>query len=165
MVVTVDLLGLGPAMVGFIIGIGGIGAALGAALAPGMRRRFGIGGALVLAYAVGKAFDVLVPLSLLFPALAVPLLIVAQLAGDAFLVVFIVLALSLRQQCIADGLLGRVNATFHLFEGGAVVAGALAAGALTLILPVSVVIWGAALMGALAIPVLWPLRTYREPST
>ena len=164
MVVTLDSLGLGPGIVGFIIGVGGAGAALGAAVAPYLSRRLGVGLALFVAFALGKLFDVLVPLSLVFPDIAVILLITAQLLGDGFIVIFLVLAMSLRQQRIPDSVLGRVNATFHFCEGGALVIGALTAGALTLFLPVSVVIWGSVVLSAAAIPVLWGLRSFETPA-
>lgn len=154
MVVVIDALGLGPGLVGFIIGVGGLGAALGALLVGPLRAILGTARALVLAFGVGVAFDFAVPLSLVFPEFAVPLLLLAQLAGDGFLTAFFILALSVRQARVPPARLGRVNATFELFGGAAVLVGAVIAAGLVLSIPVETVIWGPAIAGPLAFVVL-----------
>lgn len=154
MVVVIDTLSLGPGLVGFIIGAGGVGSALGALVVGPVRSRLGTSRALVLTFAIGMAFDFAVPFSLVFPNHAVLLLLLAQLVGDGFMTAFIVLALSVRQARVPEARLGRVNATFELFGGGAVLIGALMAAGVVLVLPVQSVIWGAALSGPLALLVL-----------
>ncbi len=158
MVVTIDLLALSPAMVGLVIGFGGLGSFIGAVAAGPFQRRLGLFRAIVLTLLIGKLWDFAVPLSLVFPDWAVALLISAQLVGDGFVTVSMILALSLRQQVLPENRLGRANATFHLAEGAALVAGALAAGALVQVLPVSQVIWGATSGGLIAVAVLWSGR-------
>jgi MFS family permease len=158
MVVTVDLLALSPTTVGAIIGVGGLGGVLGATLAPAMRRRFGAYRALVLSLAIAAAFNFSVPLSLLFPAAAVPLLVSAQLIGDGFMTVSAIMGVSLRQELMGREVLGRVNATFHLTESGALVSGSLLAAVLVIWSPVDWVIWGASVCGVIAVPILLGYR-------
>lgn len=159
MVVVIDTLSLGPGLVGFIIGIGGLGAAAGSLIASPLQTRLGVTRALLVTFGCGILFDFAVPLSVLFPQAAVPLLLLAQFCGDGLLTAFAILALSLRQARMPQARLGRVNATFELFGGGATLIGAGIAAALVLYLPVGTVIWGAALAGPLAFFLLSPLRT------
>ena len=154
MVVTVDLLALSPTLVGAIIGVGGLGGVLGAISAPTLRRRFGAYGAMVRSLAIAAAFNFSVPLSLLFPSAAVPLLVSAQLVGDGFMTVAFIMVVSLRQEIMAKEVLGRANATFHLAESGALVGGSLLAAVLVVWSPVEWVIWGASFGGVVAVPIL-----------
>jgi len=162
MVVTVDLLALSPTMVGAIIGVGGLGGVLGAISAPALRRRFGAYGALVRSLAIAAAFNFSVPLSLLFPSAAVPLLVSAQLVGDGFMTVAFIMVVSLRQEVMAKEVLGRVNATFHLASSGALVSGSLLAAVLVIWSPVEWVIWGASFGGVVAVPILLGYRPTPE---
>jgi hypothetical protein len=57
-------------------------------------------------------------------------LVVSQFLGDAFGVVPLILAVSLRQNLLPHSLLGRVGATFRASAGGMAVLGALVGGAL-----------------------------------
>jgi MFS family permease len=162
MVVTVDILALSPTTVGAIIGVGGLGGVLGAMSAPAMRRRFGAYRAMVCSIAVATVFNFSVPLSLLFPPAAVPLLVSAQLVGDEFMTVAFIMVVSLRQEIMGREVLGRVNATFHLTESGALVAGSVLAAVLVIWSPVAWVIWGAAIGGVVALPVLLSYRPGSE---
>ena len=154
MVVTVDLLALSPATVGAIIGVGGLGGVIGAVAAPRLSARFGVVRAMVLSIAFGAVFNLAMPASLLLPEAAILLLCSAQLFGDAFLTAAGILFLSYRQETVPREVLGRVNATFHVAEAGALVIGALASAVLVVGLPVGTVVWGAALGGLLAVPVM-----------
>jgi MFS family permease len=112
------------------IAAGGLGALTGAFLAQPMARRFGVGPAICLASALSALGTMIV---LLAPADLVggmTCLVVSQLLGDAFGVVPLILATSLRQTVLPLSLLGRVAATFRALAGGAAVIGALAGGAL-----------------------------------
>lgn len=162
MVVTIDLLALSPTMVGAIIGVGGLGGFLGAIAAPRMRKSFGAYRAMIVGIAIAAIFNFSIPVSLVFPVSAVPLLISAQLFGDGFMTMSAIMAISLRQEVMRKDLLGRVNATFHLAESGSLVAGALMAAALVLWVPVEWVIWGATLGGVAAVPVLLSYRPSHE---
>lgn len=116
----------------------------------------------IIGIAIAAIFNFSIPVSLVFPVSAVPLLISAQLFGDGFMTMSAIMAISLRQEVMRKDLLGRVNATFHLAESGSLVAGALLAAALVLWVPVEWVIWGATLGGVAAVPVLLSYRPSHE---
>lgn len=105
-------LGLPPAAIGVIAGIGGIGSFAGAALVGPAVRRFGAGRSLVLGiagFAAGNAFIPLAPSGA--PFLAALFLIGQQLLGDACATGFEVLGGSVLQASVDDAALGRVMAT------------------------------------------------------
>lgn len=77
--------------------------------------------------ALGTLIVLLAPANLIG---AMTALVVSQLLGDAFGVVPLILATSLRQSLLPLGMLGRVGATFRAVGGGAAVVGALAGGLL-----------------------------------
>ncbi len=163
MLLTLRTLGLSPAVVGLVIGVGGIGAFAGALLAPALGRRLGTGAAMVLALAVGQGAVLLIPLAVHAPALAVPLLTLQQLVGDAFLAAYAVHAVSLRQRVLPAELLGRASAAVHATTGGALALGALAAGAVAAALGVTGAAWIGACGGLLAVALLLasPVRRVR----
>ena len=154
MLFTLDTLALSPATVGVVIGVGGIGAFAGAALAGPLGRRVGTGRALVLALLVGQATKVCVPLALGAGALTIPLLLVQQLVGDACLGTYVVHAVSLRQRALPFDVLGRATATFHVVTGAALPLGALIAGPLATAFGTTATLWIGTIGGALAVPAL-----------
>jgi len=68
------------------------------------------------------------------------------------------MGVSLRQELMGREVLGRVNATFHLTESGALVSGSLLAAVLVFWSPVDWVIWGASVGGVIAVPILLGYR-------
>jgi MFS family permease len=123
-------LGLGPVMLGIGIASGGVGALIGSLLARPMARRLGVGPAICLSSALsalGTCILLVAPANHLG---AMAFLTVSQVLGDAFGVVPLILATSLRQNLLPRRLLGRVDATFRAAGGGAAVVGALIGGAL-----------------------------------
>lgn len=156
-------LGLGPVLLGLGIATGGLGALAGSFLAQPMARRFGVGPAICLSGALSALGTMIV---LLAPSNAVggmAALVVSQFLGDAFGVVPLVLASSLRQTLLPLNVLGRVGATFRAAGGATAVVGALAGGALgqalglrqTLLIAIAGLLIGP-LIGALS-----PLRRVR----
>src|SRR5688572_15956877 len=89
---------LGPAAIGVIAGLGGIGSLIGAALTPAFTRRFGIGRTILLGMLGFTLGNALIPLA---PAGAVLIgaafLITQQLFGDAFATVYEITEVSLVQ--------------------------------------------------------------------
>jgi hypothetical protein len=123
-------LGLGPVLLGLGIATGGLGALVGSLLAQRVGRWLGVGPAICITgvlSALGTLVVLLAPHDRLGAAAA---LMVSQFLGDAFGVVPVILALSLRQVLLPHSLLGRVGATFRALNGAVVVAGALAGGTL-----------------------------------
>ena len=163
MLLTLRTLGLSPGVVGLVIGVGGVGAFAGALLAPALGRRLGTGTAMVLALAVGQGAVLLIPLAVHAPALAVPLLTLQQLVGDAFLAGYAVHAVSLRQRVLPAELLGRASAAVHATTGGALALGALVAGPVATALGASAAAWIGACGGLLAVALLLasPVRRVR----
>lgn len=121
-------LALAPIVLGFVWGIAGLGAVLGASLAGRVARVIGIGPALLLAYLVGP-FNALTPAAGLLPAFAVPILLVGHFGAGFWAPVYGVNVATLLQSRIDDRLLGRVLAADRLVYRGATPLGALAGGA------------------------------------
>jgi predicted MFS family arabinose efflux permease len=157
-------LGLGPILLGLGIATGGVGALAGSVLVQPIARWVGVGPAICLAGALSALGTMIVLLAPANPVGGMAALVVSQFLGDAFGVVPLVLAISLRQSVLPLNVLGRVGATFRALGGGAAVAGALAGGALaqslglrqTLLLAIGGLLLGP-LIGALS-----PLRQVKE---
>ena len=81
-------------------------------------------GAMVLCGVSGMA----IPLAVVFPVVALPMVLVAEFAQWLFLIVYRVGEVSLRQEITPDRLLGRVNATERFLVYGVVPLGALCGG-------------------------------------
>ena len=154
MLLALETLGLSPATVGLIISVGGVGAFAGALLASPLQRLVGMGPAMVLSLAVGQAANLFIPLALDAGRWAVPLLVLQQLLGDAFLGAYVIHAISLRQRVLPAAVLGRANATFHVMTGSMLPVGALLAGPLVGALGMASTLWVGACGGLLAAPVL-----------
>jgi MFS family permease len=163
MLLVLRTLGLPPTVVGLVIGVGGIGAFAGALLAPALGRRLGTGAAMVLALALGQGAVLLIPLAVHARALAVPLLVLQQLVGDACLAAYAVHAVSLRQRMLPAELLGRASAAAHATTGGALALGALLAGPVAAAFGPTAAAWIGACGGLLAVPPLLasPVRRAR----
>ncbi|HEU4557158.1 MAG TPA: MFS transporter [Longimicrobium sp.] len=167
MVLALETLSLSPAVVGLVISVGGVGAFAGALLAERLGRVRRTGVAMAASLAVGQSAVLLVPLAAGAGWLAIPLLVLQQLVGDAFLSAYEIHALSLRQRVLPDAVLGRANAAFHVVTGVALPAGALIAGPLAVSIGVAPAVWVGAIGGLLAVPVLLasPLPRHHLPST
>jgi MFS family permease len=157
---VLEVLGFTPALLGLFIASGGLGALLGALLAPAFTRRAGLGPALAWSMLLMGAAGLLIPLAGALPALAVPFMFAAQLAGDLFRAIFAIGALSFRQALTPDRLLGRVNASVNFVQGGATMLGLLAGGALGEWIGISGAVWVAA-AGALLAGVVMMLSPVR----
>ena len=123
-------LGLSPVLLGLGIAAGGVGALAGSAIAQSMARWIGVGPAICLSGALSALGTMIVLLAPASPVGGMACLVVSQILGDAFGVVPLILAVSLRQSVLPLNTLGRVGATFRAAGGGAAVAGALIGGAL-----------------------------------
>lgn len=123
-------LGLGPVLLGLGIATGGLGALVGSLLAQRVGRWLGVGPAICITGVLSALGTLIVLLAPRQPVGATAALVISQFLGDAFGVVPLILAMSLRQVLLPHSLLGRVGATFRALNGGVLVAGALAGGAL-----------------------------------
>jgi predicted MFS family arabinose efflux permease len=157
-------LGLSSALLGLGIATGGLGALTGSLLAQVMARRLGVGPSICLAgilAALGTMIVLLAPANTLGGTAC---LMISQFLGDAFGVVPLILATSLRQTLLPHSVLGRVGATFRAVGGGAAVVGALAGGVLgqALGLREALLIAIAGLMAGPVLGLLSPLRAVKE---
>lgn len=121
-------LGFSPFTIGLIFGTGGIGALLGATMAGRLAARFGLGRTIVVSTFVMALGGIPVPIAVLVPSLAVPLLIVCEIVQWCALTIVMINQLSLRQVLAPSHLLGRVNATARFLSTGSVPLGGLIGG-------------------------------------
>jgi len=160
---AIRTLGLSTGLLGLIIAVGGIGALLGAVMAPVAVKRLGGGPAIIAMGAISAISSVLVPLSPVSTACAVSFLIVAQLLGDSFAVAAMIPAGTLRQSVFPPAWLGRTAAVFHVVRGGMSVAGALLGGLLGQVIGVrqTLLVSAIGLTLAMLIPLFSPLRSLK----
>jgi predicted MFS family arabinose efflux permease len=123
-------LGLGAALMGLGIAAGGLGALAGSLLAQMLARRLGVGPAISISGALSALGTMLILFAPVDRTGAMAALVVSQILGDAFGVVPLILASSLRQAVLPNEVLGRVGAVFRAAPGAGAVAGALAGGTL-----------------------------------
>jgi MFS family permease len=128
MLFSVRDLGLSPTLAGIIAGCGGLGSLAGSILAGPALRRLGAKATLVVGFAVGGAFQGLVPLAHGTALRAALFLLTAQIIGDGLMTMAFVNDVSLRQQLVPDRLLGRVSATANVLGVMAMPVGALVGG-------------------------------------
>lgn len=123
-----DDLHLSDRGVGLVFAAGGVGAVIGASIAAPCAQRFGSGRTIVwssVAFGVG---GVTVPLAILAPNHALPLVVFAEFAQWLALLVFNTNRLSLRQALTPDRLQGRVAATSQVLTMGMQPIGSLLGG-------------------------------------
>jgi MFS family permease len=158
---VLDDLGLSPAVLGVVAGVGGASSFIGAVVATRATRRWGVGpvaiGGMLLA-AVGNAFIPLAPSGL--PIVAVGCLVMQQLVADSAVTVYDITEVSVRQTLVHDRALGRVSSTFHVLAVLAQLAATLAAGVLAEVIGLRATSWLAPLGGLLGAAILWfsPVR-------
>jgi MFS family permease len=128
MLFAVRDLGLSPTAAGIIAGCGGLGSLAGSMLAEPALRRFGAKTTLIAGFALGGAFQGLVPLAHGTALRAGLFLLGAQIIGDGFMTIAFVNDVSLRQLLVPDRLLGRISATANVLGVVAMPIGALAGG-------------------------------------
>jgi Na+/melibiose symporter-like transporter len=162
-------LGLGPAPIGVIAGVGGLAAVLGAVIVAPSTRRWGAGRVAVVAMSVTAIGNFFVPLAPAgAPLVAAASMIVAQIVGDSSATVYEVTEETVRQTLVEGRALGRVGSTFRvadvLVQLVAMFLGALLAEAAGLRIAAAVAPFGAVL-GAVILWVSPAARKLVLPST
>lgn len=114
--------------VGLVYAAGGVGAVIGSVIAAPLARRFGSGRVIVWAAVGFGVGGVTVPLAILVPDHALPLVVFAEFAQWLALLVFNTNRLSLRQALTPDRLQGRVAATNSVLTMGLQPVGSLLGG-------------------------------------
>jgi MFS family permease len=165
LVYAVRELGLGPAQIGIVFGIGNVGAIVGAVVADRWRRWLGLGPAIVWSMALSTP-------GLLLTAAAprempIPFLIAGGLIYGFSAVVYNINQVSFRQAITPTTMQGRMNATMRFIVWGTIPIGAILGGAIATATSVVTAIWVGALGSILAVlPVLLtPVRSLREMPT
>ena len=157
-------IGLGPAAIGVVTALGGLGSFAGAALAPRVAARVGMGTAMILGL-VGMALgSALIPLAPAGAAVTGGLLLcLQQLLGDSSGTVYEVLEVSLTQSIVDGVILGRVNATVEFVTTLTALLGAVGGGIAAELIGLRGAIVLGVLGGATAILFVWfsPVRALR----
>ena len=165
LVYATDTLGLGPATIGLIAAIGGIGSLVGALVASRTSRRFGIGPSILIGLTGFTLGNVLVPLAPSGAAvLAIAFLVGQQLIGDTAATIEEINDLSLIQATVPNELLGRVNSAYDFITHLWLLIGTVGAGLIgELVGPRQALAFGL-LGGVAAVVFVWfsPLRHLRE---
>lgn len=148
-------LGLGPEAVGLVFAAGGVGALIGSVLATPVRDRFGTGPTIIASLVLFGLFGLTVPLAVLFPRYALPLIVAAECLQWLTLLTYNINAVSLRQSIAPHHLLGRVNSSARFIVLGFQPIGSLLGGFLGgwIGLPATLVV-GAAVMLVAFVPLV-----------
>jgi MFS family permease len=156
-------LGLGPVGVGLVFATGGVGALAGALVAQPLARRFGPGPAMIVAQLLFGLSGLAVPLAVLAPAVALPMIVGSEFAQWMTVTVYYVNTVSVRQAITPDRLQGRVNATIRFVAGGAMPLGSLSGGLLggLIGLPLTLVVAEPGMLSAFLWLLLSPVRHLR----
>jgi MFS family permease len=157
-------LGIPPARVGVMIGLGGVGAVIGALVTGPITRRFGVGRSIIGAILFAVTVNAMIPLVWGPPLLVAGILMATQVIGDIAWPVHSINEQSLRQAIVPDRLLGRANASMQFLIGGLAPLGALLGGWLGEVIGMRPTLWIA--IGGLLLSTLWlifsPVRDLRE---
>jgi predicted MFS family arabinose efflux permease len=122
--------GAPPIFLGLLVATGGVSALVGAFLAERVVQRFGLGLTVGMGLFIYGATGLLIPLAGGSVALALSLLFLSQLLGDASVSIYFIAEVSLRQSLVPANVLGRTNASMQFLSQGVAPLGALLAGIL-----------------------------------
>lgn len=158
---------LSPFLLGVVVSAGGVGSLVGSFFAARVISRFGLGPSLIWTAIGASVLGVLTPLAQGPLVLATTMVLIPQLFGDGLQTIEGVAEISLIQGMIPDRILGRVNATLHVFSHGiAYPIGALAAAAVAGWIGIrgGIAIGWAGMALSILLLVLSPLPRVRRPS-
>lgn len=158
---------LGPVAVGLVFATGGVGSLAGALVAGRVARRYGPGPAMLHAILLFGLSGMAVPLAVLVPRVALPMVVASEFAQWMMIVIYYVNAVSVRQAIAPNRLLGRVNATMRFLSRGAFPIGSLIGGGLgaTIGVPLTLVVATSGLLLAFVWLLLSPVRSLRAMPT
>lgn len=125
-----NVLDLSARGVGFVYAAGGVGALLGSLVTTTVIRALGTGPTIVWSAVLFGVFGLTIPMAVLAPQYALPLVLFAEFAQWMTLVVFEITEGTLRQAVTPDRLLGRVAASHMVLVTGLQPIGAFIGGVL-----------------------------------
>lgn len=150
-------LGMSPSLMGVIISVGGLSALVGTACARPMSKACGYGPAIVLSFIIGTLGTLMLIPAALFREWAVLFMVCQQLLGDAGLMVFTILAVSLQQRLLPDDQMARANGFNQVVNGAGMTVSILTAGWVAeSIGVVNTVIIGAGISAVAVLPLITP---------
>jgi MFS family permease len=157
-------LGLAPAIVGAVMGIGSFGFLFGAAVADRLPQKFGLGPVIVASSFLAGPAGVMVPLMPPDVVVAVALLLGSALLTGFSQVTYNVAQVSYRQAITPLEMQGRMNATMRFIVWGTMPVGLVLGGVMASVIPVRTTMMVGAIGGCVAF--LWvllsPVRSLRE---
>ncbi len=158
-------LGLGPAAIGVIAGVGGLSSFAGALLVRPIVERIGIGRTMlsgIVAFGIGSALIPLAPSGAV--AIGALFLIGQQLIADGGATAYDIIDNSVRQSIVGDRLLGRVNATIGTSSTLLQLGGTVFAGIVGEVYGLRFALWVGLAGAVLAFVSIWfsPLRTMQS---
>jgi MFS family permease len=112
-------LGLSAMGIGLVFATGGVGSFAGSVVAEPLARRFGPGPTMIGAQVAFGLTGMMVPVAVLVPSWALAMVIASEFAQWMAILIYWVVAISVRQAIVPDRVLGRVNATMRFLAGGA----------------------------------------------
>lgn len=155
-------LALGEALLGVVIGFGGVGALLGALLAPRLARVRGTAWLAPLCL-ISQGAALLIPAATGGTAAVVGILIAHQLIGDGARTAYGVIAISLRQRRLEPATMGRANAALQAIGTGLLLVAALGLGEVAEVIGLRTTMWLGLATGVLAVVPLLRLPTDPPP--
>ena len=153
-----------PAMVGGLVGLGGVGALVGSLVMGWFVKRIGLGPTIILGLSASGTLGLLIPLAGGPLPLALSMMGASQLFGDVWIAMFLIGEASVRQSAIPDAMLGRATASTQVLMRGLAPVAALLAGVLGAVIGVrtTLLIGVSGLLLAAVTMLFSPLRTLRE---
>jgi MFS family permease len=130
MLFGIEYLGLGPAVLGVLITLGGVGNFFGAWMSERIVERFPLGRVMIGSHVVVGFMWLLIPLAHRPWYVAAAFLGTAQLFGDMAYPLYDIHEVTLRQSVTPPAVLGRVNACMQMLFRGIVPVGSVAGGLL-----------------------------------
>src|SRR5262245_34386087 len=104
-------LGLSAMGIGLVFATGGVGSFAGSVVAEPLARRFGPGPTMIGAQVAFGLTGMMVPVAVLVPSWALAMIVASEFAMA--ILIYWVVAISVRQAIVPDRVLGRVNATMR----------------------------------------------------
>ncbi len=160
-----DDLALGAAAIGVVLALGGIGSLGGASLAGWLGGRVSEGRAVVGGQFFFGVFGATIPLAVLFPSVALAMIVLSELLQWMTYVVAQINEVSIRQSIAPDTHLGRVHSVFQFFGRGMTPLGAIAGGILGEFVgvPATLVVASVGFFAAFLFVAFSPVRGYISP--
>jgi MFS family permease len=122
------VLGMSPTLMGIIISVGGAAALLGSLMARPLSKAIGYGPAIFVAFGAGVVGLLMLIPAAAFPEWSILFMVLQQIFGDAGMMIFTILAVSLQQRLLPEDQLARANGFNQVVNGLAMTVSILAAG-------------------------------------